>query len=71
MQWLQTEPFQTDQCNMLCVITFGQDPATWVSLTIVPTQQGSEPVEIMSVDFLNASEKATLALDFDRHGRVV
>lgn len=71
MQWLRSEPFQDNQCDMLCAVTFGQDPATWVSLTIVPTDQGSDPVEIMSVDFLNASEKATLALDFDRHGRVV
>ena len=44
---------------------------TWVSITIVPTHSDSDPVEIMSVDFLNEEEKASLALDFDNHGRVI
>jgi pSer/pThr/pTyr-binding forkhead associated (FHA) protein len=71
MQWIKSPAYQAAQCDRLCVVTFGQDPATWVSLTIVPTLQETEPVEIMSVDFLNEAEKAMLALDFDRHGRVM
>ncbi len=71
MKWIKSPAYQAAQCDRLCVVTFGQDPATWVSLTIVPTLQETEPVEIMSVDFLNEAEKAMLALDFDRHGRVM
>jgi pSer/pThr/pTyr-binding forkhead associated (FHA) protein/Mg-chelatase subunit ChlD len=71
MKWIKSPAYQAAQCDRLCVVTFGQDPATWVSLTIVPTLQETDPVEIMSVDFLNEAEKAMLALDFDRHGRVM
>jgi pSer/pThr/pTyr-binding forkhead associated (FHA) protein len=71
MKWIKVPAFQAAQCDRLCVVTFGQDPATWVSLTIVPTHQEADPVEIMSVDFLNEGEKAMLALDFDHHGRVM
>lgn len=70
LKWLQSQAFASAGCDTLCLVTFGQDPSTWVSLTIVPTHQEEDPVEIMSVDFLNASEKAMLNLNFDRHGRV-
>ncbi len=70
-RWIQSPEYREAGCDQLCVVTFGQDPATWVSLTIVPTHSGNDPVEIMSVDFLNEEEKASLALDFDHHGRVV
>ncbi len=70
MKWIKSDTYQSSQCGRLCVVTFGQDPATWVSLTIVPTREEEDPVEIMSVDFLNEAEKAMLALDFDHHGRV-
>ncbi len=71
MQWIRSPQYETVKCRRLCVFTFGQDPATWVSLTIVPTHPEPDPVEIISVDFLTESEKAMLALDFDHHGRVM
>jgi FHA domain len=70
-KWIRSEQYRTAQADQLCVITFGQDPATWVSITIVPTHTEPDPVEIMSVDFLNEEEKSSLALDFDPHGRVI
>lgn len=70
-KWVQSEAFQSAECDVVCIITLGQDPATWVSMTIVPTHEEPDPVEIMSQDFLNADEKAALALDFDNHGRVI
>lgn len=70
-KWIKSDEYVAANCRQLCIITFGQDPATWVSITIVPTQSGADPVEIMSVDFLNDEEKASLGLDFDNHGRVV
>ncbi len=70
-KWIRSQEYQAAECDQLCVITFGQDPATWVSITIVPTHSEDHPVEIMSVDFLNDEEKTSLALDFDNHGRVV
>jgi pSer/pThr/pTyr-binding forkhead associated (FHA) protein len=70
-KWIRSEQYQSAQCDQLCIVTFGQDPATWVSITIVPTNAESNPVEIMSVDFLNEEEKSSLALDFDHHGRVL
>lgn len=69
--WVKSEQYRTAQCQQLCVITFGQHPATWVSITVVPTHSEPDPVEIMSVDFLNEEEKSSLALDFDHHGRVI
>ncbi len=70
MQWIKSEDYSSSECENMFVVTFGQDPSTWVSLTIVPTHEDENPVEIMSVDFLNEAEKAMLALDFDSHGRV-
>jgi Mg-chelatase subunit ChlD len=70
-KWIRSEPYRSAQSEQLCIITFGQQPATWVSITIVPTHAEADPVEIMSVDFLNTEEKSSLALDFDNHGRVI
>jgi pSer/pThr/pTyr-binding forkhead associated (FHA) protein/Mg-chelatase subunit ChlD len=70
-KWLKSNQYQAAKCHQLCIVTFGQDPATWVSITIVPTHSEPDPVEIMSVDFLNEEEKSSLALDFDNHGRVI
>ncbi len=70
-KWIRSDQYKSARCDRLCIVTFGQDPATWVSITIVPTHSEANPVEIMSVDFLNESEKASLALDFDHHGRVL
>jgi pSer/pThr/pTyr-binding forkhead associated (FHA) protein/Mg-chelatase subunit ChlD len=70
-RWIRSERYRSAQCELLCIVTFGQDPATWVSITIVPTHTESNPVEIMSVDFLNDEEKSSLALDYDNHGRVL
>ncbi len=69
--WIKSEEYQSADCKQLCIVTFGQNPATWVSITIVPTKSEPNPIEIMSVDFLNDEEKASLGLDFDNHGRVV
>jgi pSer/pThr/pTyr-binding forkhead associated (FHA) protein len=70
-KWIRSEQYTSAQCEQLCVVTFGQDPATWVSITIVPTHSEPDPIEIMSVDFLNEEEKSSLALDFDTHGQVI
>ena len=70
-KWVRSEEYTSAQCDQLCMVTFGQDPATWVSITVVPTHSRPDPIEIMSVDFLNDEEKASLALDFDHHGRVI
>ena len=70
-KWIRSKHYESAQCEQLCIVTFGQDPATWVSITIVPTHSKPDPIEIMSVDFLNDEEKSSLALDFDNHGRVL
>jgi pSer/pThr/pTyr-binding forkhead associated (FHA) protein/Mg-chelatase subunit ChlD len=69
--WIKSKQYHAGKCMQMCIVTFGQSPATWVSITIVPTHSEPDPVEIMSVDFLNEEEKTSLALDFDNHGRVV
>ena len=71
MQWIKSAEYESAGCHQMCAFTFGQDPATWVSLTIVPTHEVIDPVEIISVDFLSEEEKGMLALDFDHHGRVM
>jgi len=70
-RWIRSDQYASAECDQLCIVTFGQDPATWVSITIVPTHSDPNPIEIMSVDFLNEEEKSSLALDFDHHGRVI
>ncbi|MGD9216522.1 MAG: FHA domain-containing protein, partial [Desulfobacteraceae bacterium] len=57
-KWIQSKQYRSAQCEQLCIVTFGQDPATWVSITIVPTHSKPDPIEIMSVDFLNEEEKS-------------
>lgn len=63
LQWARSETYRAAQCDMICIVTFGQIPTHWVSITIVPTHDEPDPVEIISVDFLNPEEKAALALD--------
>jgi FHA domain len=70
-KWIKSRQYHSAKCGQLCIVTFGRHPASWVSITIVPTHHEPDPVEIMSVDFLNEEEKSSLALDFDSHGRVV
>jgi hypothetical protein len=55
----------------LCIATFGKIPTHWVSLTIIPTHNEPDPVEIISVDFLNPEEKSALSLEIDPDGRVL
>jgi len=43
----------------------------WVSMTVVPTDDDPDPVEIMSVNFLSDAQKAELGLTLDEHGRVL
>ena len=69
--WIKSEAYDVTSCDLFCVVTFGQGAGPWVSMTLVPTHENPDPVEIMSVDFLSESEKAALALDFDDHGRVL
>lgn len=68
-QWVKSDAYQAAKCNMLCIVTFGRIPTHWVSITIVPTHHEPDPVEIISVDFLNPDEKAALALNHGQNGR--
>ena len=58
-------------CDQFCIITFGFDERPWVSMTVVPTHDEPDPVEIMSVNFLSDAEKADLGLEFDDPIRVL
>ncbi|KJS31156.1 MAG: hypothetical protein VR64_12570 [Desulfatitalea sp. BRH_c12] len=60
MQWLQSDAFRSAGCDVLCVMTFGQDPGAWVSLTIGPIHQEPDPVEIMSMIFSITAKKVGL-----------
>ncbi len=70
LQWIKSDAYQSAQCNTLCIVTFGQTPTHWVSLTIVPSHNLPDPVEIISVDFLNAEEKSALALEQNSSSQV-
>jgi pSer/pThr/pTyr-binding forkhead associated (FHA) protein len=70
-KWIRSEAYNVTDSDVFCIITFGMDQGHWVSITIVPTHEAEDAVEIMSVDFLSETEKASLALDFDDHGRVL
>lgn len=69
-KWLRSDAYDVTACDVFCVVTFGLDQGHWVSMTIVPTHEAEDSVEIMSVDFLTEAEKASLSIDFDDHGRV-
>lgn len=69
-KWLRSEAYDVTACDVFCMITFGCDQGHWVSMTIVPTHEAEDSVEIMSVDFLTDAEKASLSIDFDDQGRV-
>ncbi|MEJ2039267.1 MAG: FHA domain-containing protein [Desulfosarcinaceae bacterium] len=70
-KWIRSDAYDVTACDVFCIVTFGLDQGHWVSMTIVPTHEEENPVEIMSVDFLTDAEKTSLALDFDDHGRVI
>jgi pSer/pThr/pTyr-binding forkhead associated (FHA) protein/Mg-chelatase subunit ChlD len=70
-KWIRSDAYDVTACDVFCIVTFGLDQGHWVSITIVPTYEGDDTVEIMSVDFLTEAEKVSLALDFDDHGRVL
>jgi pSer/pThr/pTyr-binding forkhead associated (FHA) protein/Mg-chelatase subunit ChlD len=70
-KWIKSDGYDVTACDQFCVITFGIDQQPWVSMTVVPTHDDPDPVEIMSVNFLSDDEKADLGLEFDDHGRVL
>ena len=70
-KWIKSDGYDVTDCDQFCVITFGITPEPWVSITVVPTHDEPDPVEIMSVNFLSDEEKTDLGLSFDDHGRVV
>ena len=71
LSWIRSDGYDVTACDQFCVITFGTDIQPWVSMTVVPTHEDPDPVEIMSVNFLTDEEKADLGLAFDDHGRVL
>ncbi len=70
-KWIKSDGYDVTACDQFCVITFGMAPQSWVSMTVVPTHDDPDPVEIMSVNFLSDAEKTDLGLEFDAHGRVL
>lgn len=70
-KWIRSKGYDVAASDVFCIVTFGFKESTWVSMTIVPTREDNDDVEIMSVDFLTEQEKVNLALDFDDHGRVI
>jgi hypothetical protein len=70
-KWIKSDGYDVTACDQFCVVTFGMDRMPWVSMTVVPTHDDPDPVEIMSVNFLSDDEKKELGLTFDDHGRVL
>ncbi|GAB6906891.1 hypothetical protein DESC_940101 [Desulfosarcina cetonica] len=71
-RWIKSDGYDVTACDLFCMITSGmRQDQPWVSLTVVPTHDEPDPVEIMSVKFLSDDEKKDLGLEFDNHGRVL
>lgn len=70
-KWIKSDGYDVTACDQFCVVCFGSAPQPWVSMTVVPTHDDADPVEIMSVNFLTDAEKSDLGLEFDAHGRVL
>ncbi|BBO91082.1 FHA domain-containing protein [Desulfosarcina ovata] len=70
-KWIKSDGYDVTACDLFCVVTFGGDGHPWVSMTVVPTHDEPDPVEIMSVNFLSDEEKVELGMEFDDHGRVL
>jgi pSer/pThr/pTyr-binding forkhead associated (FHA) protein/Mg-chelatase subunit ChlD len=71
LKWIQSEAYGVTSCDIFCMVTFGVNEKSWVSLTVVPTHDTDEGVEIMSVDFLNDAEKMSLEIKMDDQGRIL
>ena len=41
----------------MCVISFGLDRPSWLSLTVVPAREDAEALELMSYEFLSEDEQ--------------
>ncbi|MDJ0783615.1 MAG: VWA domain-containing protein [Desulfosarcinaceae bacterium] len=68
---LDKEVQQQPGCDTLCLISYGWEKTPWVSISIVPAEDGDHPVEIMSVEFLTQKELDMLGLEFDENGRII
>lgn len=71
---LDAEPFARGRADTLCVVTYGREGAEgdpWVSLTIAPSDESTDRIDIMSVELLSEDERRVLALKFDDVGRVL
>lgn len=52
------------ECESICVITYGMTESAWISITIVPAQDGPDAVEVMSFELLSEDERrSVLSLD--------
>jgi hypothetical protein len=57
-------------CDAVCVVTFGMRDHAWISVTLVPAQDGADAVEVMSFEFLSEEERRrALSLDIVSVGR--
>jgi hypothetical protein len=68
---IKSDGYGVTACDQFCILTFGMEKQPWVSMTVVPTHDDPDSVEIMSVNFLSDAEKAELGLTFDEDGRVI
>lgn len=48
-------------CDAICVITFGMQSESWLSITIVPARSDGDAVEVMSLEFLTEDERREAA----------
>lgn len=61
---LQSESFRRDRCEILAVLTFGQnagdDALPWVSLSVVPDEGQDPRIDLLSYEFLTAEERGEI-----------
>lgn len=57
MEQLQAESFRGERCEILAILTFGDAPQPWVSLSIVPDEGQDPRIDLLSYEFLTEEER--------------
>lgn len=62
---LQADSFRAERCEILAILTFGDTPEPWVSLSIVPDEGQDPRIDLLSYEFLTDREREEIEPSID------
>ena len=62
---LQADSFRGQRCEILAILTFGDTPEPWFSLSIVPDEGQDPRIDLLSYEFLTDREREEIEPSID------